>query len=132
MVSHHFIRSYHKTIDCVLYSWGPEVQLGKWRQSCDKLMILLEGYSKTLLSNLRRFQELGDNGGAGMIRNSCVNCLAHLAVLCEALGEIEPTHGTEPDTLCDSTLERLGELAQDMRMEECTRLDLLLGVRAVL
>ena len=67
-----------------------------------------------------------------MIRNSCVNCLAHLAVLCDALGRVGPVPHTGLDTLCDSTLERLGELSQDMRMEEYTRLDLLLGVRSIL
>lgn len=95
-------------------------------------MTLLDDYSQTLLSNLQRFQELGDTNGAGMIRASCVNCLAHLAVLCEALSKNEPTPQMRPDTLRDSTLERLGALAQDMRMEEYTRLDLLLGVRAIL
>lgn len=34
-------------------------------------------------------------------------------------------------TLCDSALERLSELTQDMRAEEYTRLDLLLGVSAI-
>ena len=95
-------------------------------------MALLDHYSRTLLSNLRRFQELGDKSGAGVIRSSCVNCLAHLAALSVTLGEIEPTFQTELDTLCDSTLERLGELALDMGMEEYTRLDLLLGVRVAL
>ena len=60
-----------------------------------------------------------------MIRSSCVNCLAHLAVLYEALG-------AESESLCDSTLERLSELAGDMGTEEYTRLDLLLGVRVIL
>jgi hypothetical protein len=66
-----------------------------------------------------------------MIRASCINCLAHLAVLCEALGRIEPTPQTKLDTLCDSTLEKLGVLARDMYTctEEYTSLDLLLGVR---
>ena len=66
-----------------------------------------------------------------MIRSSCVNCLAHLAALCEALGQTERIR-TELEALCDSTLERLCELARDMSMEEYTRLDLLLGVRLVL
>ena len=92
-------------------------------------MNLLGTYSQTLLFNLRRFQELGDNSGAGMIRSSCVNCLAHLAVLCQALSNAEHAPQTELDPLCDSTLEQLGELAQNMRMEEYTRLDLLLRVR---
>ena len=94
-------------------------------------MILLGDYSQTLLSNLRRFEEFGDTGGAGVIRASCVNCLAHLAVLCETLSKIEPTPQTELDTLCDSTLERLGALAQDMCVEEYTLLDQLLRVRVL-
>jgi hypothetical protein len=92
---------------------------------------LLDSHSQTLLFNLRRFQELGDKSGAGIIRSSCVNCLAHLAVLCDALGRIEPTR-TQLDALCDSSLERLSELARDTHTEEYTRLDLLLGVRAIL
>ena len=111
--------------------WLLEVQLGMWRQSCNQLLVLLDHHSRTLLFNLRKFQELGDKGGAGVIRSSCVNCFAHLAALCVALDEVEPTQ-TELYTLCDSTLERLGELVQDMCMEEYTRLDLLLGVRATL
>ena len=95
-------------------------------------MALLDNYSQTLLFNLRKFQELGDTSGAGMIRASCVNCLAHLAVLCEALGKIESAPQIKLDTLCDSSLEWLGELAKDMCMEEYTRLDLLLGVRGIL
>ena len=67
-----------------------------------------------------------------MIRASCVNCLAHLAVLCEALGRIKPTPQEKADTLCDSTLEQLGGLARDICMEEYTLLDLLLRVRVVL
>jgi hypothetical protein len=107
-----------------------EVQLGIWMQSCDQLVFLLDNYSQTLLFNLQRFQGLGDKSGAGVIRSSCVDCLAHLAVLCEALGQIESTR-THLDTLCDSSLERLCELTGDMRLEEYTRLDLLLGVRAI-
>ena len=108
-----------------------EVQLGIWMQSCDRLVFLLDNYSQTLLSNLQRFQELGDKSGAGIIRSSCINCLAHLAVLCETLVQIEATR-TQLNTLCDLSLEQLCELTRDMRMEEFTRLDLLLGVRAIL
>ena len=81
-----------------------------------------------MLSNLQRFQGLGDISGAGIIRSCCINSLAHLAVLCETLRQMGPAPQTELDTLCDSILERLGELTESMRMEEYTRLDLLLGV----
>jgi len=111
--------------------WLPEFQLGIWRQSCDQLASLLDNYSQALLLNLRKFQEFGDKSGAGIIRSSCVSCLAHLAVLCETLCQMEPAQ-TELDILCDSALERLSKLAQDMRTEEYTRLDLLLGVCAIL
>lgn len=128
-----FLSSPALTVNCVPWLLGP--RLGIWRQSCDQLVILLDDHSQTLLSNLRRFQELGDTSGAGMIETSCVICLAHLAVLCEALSEIdevEPISRMRLDTFCDSALEQLGELGRDMYMEEYTRLDLLLGVRVIL
>lgn len=96
------------------------------------MVSLLDRYSQTLLFNLRRFQGFGDRSGAGMIKNSCIVCFAHLSVLCEALSKVEATPQTKLDALCDSALERLCELVRDMVMEEYTRLDLLLGVRAIL
>lgn len=105
-----------------------ETQASIWRQSCDQLADLLNKYSQDLLSNLRRFEKLGDKSGAEMIRGCCVNCVAHLAVLCDVLGNIEPAPQREMDALCDSSLERLGGLAQDMCAEEYTRHDVLLGV----
>ena len=108
--------------------WSQEAQLAFWRRSCDLLVVHLDSYAQALLSNLQRFQELGDKSGAGIIRDSCINCLAHLAILCENLCQMDPTLRTELNTLCDSALERLSERAQDMRTGEYTRLDLLLGV----
>ena len=90
-------------------------------------MTYLDSYSQNLLFNLQRFQEFGDKSGAGIIRSSGIDCLAHLAVLCETLHQMDPAQ-REPDTLCESALERLSELTQDMRTEEYTRLDLMLGV----
>ena len=103
----------------------PDFQLSIWKQSCDQLASVIDKFSQTLLSNLQRFRELGDKSGAAMIKSSCVNCLAHLGALYEALG-------AESESFCDSTLERLSELAEDMGMEEYTRLDLLLGPRVIL
>ena len=90
-------------------------------------MTHLDSYSQTLLFNLQRFQEIGSKSSAGIIRGSCVNCFAHLAALCETLHRMEPAR-RGLDTLCDSALERLSELANDMHAEEYTRLDLLLRV----
>ena len=108
-----------------------EVQLEFWRESCNDLVTYLDCYSQTLLLNLQRFQKLGDKTGAGIIRSSSINCLAHLAVLCETLHQMEPAR-RELDTLCESALEILSELTEDMRTEEYTRLDLVLGVCAML
>ena len=113
------------TVDRVL--WPLETRAGIWKQSCDRLVTDLDDYSQILLSNLQKFQELGDTRGAGIIRASCVDCLAHLAVLCQAVASIEPTQAGF-GTLCDYTLERLGALALETHMEEYTHLDLLLGV----
>ena len=95
-------------------------------------MALLDDYSQTLLSNLQRFRDLGGEGGAEVIKDNCVNCLAHLAALCDVLDEIEAAPRTEPGALCDLTMGRLGELAEHTSMGEYTRLDLLLGVRPTL
>lgn len=92
---------------------------------------LLDKYCQILLSNLQRFRELGDKSGAAVIRSSCINCLAHLAAVCEALCRTEHVRA-QFEALCDVALERLCELTRDMSMEEYTRLDLLLGVRFVL
>ena len=94
-------------------------------------MAILHGHSQITLSNLRRFEELGDEGGAGLIRGCCIICFAHLAVLCEALSTLEPAPQTGVDALCDSTLERLGELSGATRMEEYSHHDRLLGVRSI-
>ena len=88
----------------------------------------LINYSQYLFSTFGKFRDLGDNSGSGVIRNCCINCYAHLAVLCENLWRTEPARD-ELLTLCDSALERLGELTQGMQTEEYSRLDLLLGVR---
>jgi hypothetical protein len=119
----HFLRSYQLLIAL------SDAQLGIWRQSCDQLANLLDDYSQELLSNLERFQKLGDRNGAEVIRGCCVHCLSHLAALCETICRVDPVFRTGMETLRASSLERLGELAKDMRMEEYTPHDLLLGVR---
>ena len=101
----------------------------QWKQSFDHLIALLNGYSDLLLSNLGRFVDIGDNIGAEIIWNSCITCLAHLSALCELMGRTEPTANVAMNSLCDSNLEKLGRLTEDLRAEEYTYLDLLLGVR---
>ena len=92
-------------------------------------MIRLDEYSDTLLGNIRRFIEIGDIHGAEIIQGGCVGCLAYLAVLCDLLGRLEPNSKPQMDAVCDSSLERLGHLTQEMDFEEYTYLDLLVKVR---
>jgi len=101
---------------------------GRWKQGCDELVTRLDEYSDTLLRNIQRFLEIGDSLGAEMIQSSCVGCLAHLAVLCDLISRLDPDSKPRMDTICDSSLERLGHLTQEMNFDDYTHLDLLLGV----
>lgn len=102
----------------------------QWRRSCDHLVALLDEYSNTLLHAIERFVEIDDNGGAEMIWSSCITCLTYLTALCELVGRTDPTASLAMNGLCDCNLEKLGRLTEDMRSEEYTHLDLLLGVSA--
>ena len=93
------------------------------------MVIRLDEYSDTLVRNIRRFTEIGDDHGAEIIQSSCVGCLAHLALLCDSISRLEPNSKPQMDAICDSSLERLGRLTQEMNFEEYTYLDLLLKVR---
>lgn len=107
----------------------PAHESNRWRRSCDRLIPLLDEYSNTLLRNLQRFIEIGDNTGAEIIWSSCIISLTHLTALCELVGRMDPTAGSEMNRICDCGLEKLGHLTEDVRSEEYTHLDLLLGVR---
>ena len=118
--------------------WSITVQLSwpllarksvQWRRSCDGLVALLDDYSNTLLRNLQEFTEIGDNSGVEIIWSSCITCLAYLTALCELAGRTESTAGLAMNELCDCNLGKLGRLTEDVRTEEYTHLDLLLGVR---
>ena len=102
---------------------------GQWKKTCGELVTRLDEYSDTLLWNIRNFQRIGDNQGAEIIQSSCVVCLAHLAVLCDLISRLEPNFDPEMDAICDSSLERLGRLTQEMKFERYTYFDLLLRVR---
>ena len=100
----------------------------KWEQICHELVARLDEYSDTLLRNMRNFLHIEDRQGAEIIQSSCVGCLAHLAVLCDLVGRLEPDSKPQMDAVCDSSLERLGRLTQEMRFDEYTYFDLLLMV----
>ena len=75
------------------------------------------------------FLEIGDSYGAEIVKNSCVGCLAHLARLCHFIGHSEPSTKPQMDTICDWSLEQLGDLTEGMNYDEYTYFDLLLKVR---
>ena len=62
-----------------------------------------------------------------MLSSSCISCLAHLAVLYEAVSRMGPR--VKMYSLCDLALQRLGTLTSELNHDEYTYLDLLLGVR---
>ena len=64
-----------------------------------------------------------------MLGSSCIACLAHLAILYEIVGRTGPIAQPEMYNLCDSALQKLGTLTSELRFDEYTYLDLLLGVR---
>jgi len=107
---------------------GGGVDPAQWKQISDELVTRIDEYSDSLLRNERMFREIGDILGTEIIQSSCVGCLAHLAVLCDLTGRLNPNSKPQMDTVCDSALERLGSLTQRVNLEEYTYLDLLLKV----
>jgi len=123
-------RLFHIVVDLVdLPCFAIGAKPDQWKQICDGVVTRLDEYSNTLLRNIRTFQQIGDTQGAEIIQGSCVGCLGHLAVLCDLASRSEPTSKVQMDTICYSSLERLGHLTQDMDFEEYTYFDLLLKVR---
>ena len=108
---------------------APDVELGFWRQSCDRTLASLNGFSQNLVSSIGWFQARGEKGGAEVISSSCIACLAHLAILCEVVCQTDRVAEFEMHNLCDSALQRLGTVTSELRLDEYTYLDLLLGVR---
>ena len=105
------------------------VKPDQWNQICEDLVTCINEYSGTLLRNARTFLQIGDTQGAGIIQSSCVGCLAHLAVLCDFISRLEPNSKPRMDAICDSSLERLGHLTEEMSFDGFSYFDLLLRVR---
>ena len=106
-----------------------EVKPEQWKQICVELVTCLNKYSDTLLHQVQTFLQIGDTQGAEIIQSSCVGCLAHLAALCDLVGRLDHNSKHQMDIVCDSSLERLGRLTQEMSFEGYTYFDLLLRVR---
>ena len=78
--------------------------------------------------HLGEFDKTDDAEGASIIRSSCISCLAHLADLYHFVGGMQPSARATMNGLCDATLENLGNLTRDLKLEEVTYYDLLLRV----
>lgn len=89
----------------------------------------LEEFSQKLLDNIKTFRQHGDKNGADVISDVCTASLTHLALLYEIVSRNDSSVKVKMDSLCDSALRRLGTLTSELRIEEYTYLDLLLGVR---
>lgn len=100
------------------------------RETCDRLIWLLEEYTATRLQNRHHFLKIGDDVGGTLIASACIPCLASLAALCHLMTQIEPAATTRDgmDQLCDSALSSLTAVTQDADIEEYTYYDLLLEV----
>ena len=89
----------------------------------------LEELSQKLLDDIKMFRRDGNTSGADVVSSSCIACLAHLAVLYKVISRNDPFAEVKMDSLCDSTLQKLGTLTSELHLDEYTYLDLLLGVR---
>ena len=100
------------------------------RDTCDRLIQLLDEYSTTRLQDRHRFLKTGDDVGGTLIAKACIPCLASLAALCHLVDQVEPVGitGNCMDKLCDSALSTLATVTQDTDIEEYTYHDLLLEV----
>lgn len=74
----------------------------------------------------------GDKCGVDVLGGNCIACLAHLAILYEVVGRTSPDEEAEAYGLCDLALQKLGTLTSELRFDEYTYLDLLVGVRPFL
>ena len=81
------------------------------------------------MENLQQFIRIGDTCGVWMIWTCCIMCLAHLAALCHLMSQTDPAWSTSMDSLYDLTLEKLGTLSLEVRIETYSHFDLLTGVR---
>ena len=105
-----------------------DTKLESWRRSCDRTLTSLESFSRGLLRKLRNFQKDRNVGGADVIGSSCIACLAHLAILSEAVYRVDPIVKSETYEPCDWALQSLGEITSELCFDEYSYLDLLTGV----
>ena len=80
------------------------------------------------MENLGRFATLGDSDGAETIWTCCIMCLAHLAALSHLMSQADPASSVSMNRVYDLTLDELGNLSIEARIDGYTHLDILIGV----
>ena len=81
------------------------------------------------MKNLQWFITIGDTSGVGTIWTCCVICLAHLTALCHLVSQVDPALGASMNSLYELTLDKLGNVSLETRIEEYSQFDVLTGVR---
>jgi len=99
------------------------------RESRRQLAYTLDRFSNALMGNLQRFVEAGDRSGVETIWTCCVTCLGHLTALSHLISQREPTLRIPMNDLCDLTLNKVGGLSREVRVELYSYFDVLTGVR---
>ena len=104
-------------------------ETGIRRESYHQLVRVLGEFCNDLIGHLGRFVMLKDNSGVEIIWTCCVTCLAHLAALCHLVDRTDPASSGFMGSLCDRTLEKLGNVSLEVHIEQHTHFDVLTGVR---
>ena len=81
------------------------------------------------MGNLQQFISIDDTCGIWMIWTCCIVCLAHLAALSHLMSQTDPTWSVSMTSLYDLTLDKLGNLSLEVRIEMYSHFDVLTGVR---
>ena len=82
------------------------------------------------MMNMENFVSIGDTNGVETIWTCCILCLAHLAALCHFMSRTDTTSSVSMNDLYDLTLDKLGSLSLEVRIEAYSHFDVLTGVRA--
>lgn len=99
------------------------------QNSCLNLVHTLDTFSSDIMKHLQRFTNIGDINGAEMIWTCCVICMAHLAALCHRMSQTDPAWSVSMNDLYNLTLDKLGNLSLEDRIEAYSHFDLVTGVR---
>ena len=96
---------------------------------CLHLVRALDIFSSDLLGNLGRFVAIGDPDSVWMVWSCCVVCLAHLAALYHFMSQTDPAWSSPMKGLYGLTLDKLGNLSLEVRVDVYSHFDFLTGVR---